>query len=153
MKLTTKIVLASALFVAPLAMANPFMSQFFVPSTNSDLARGSTQIRTEARFSSSTSLASGKAKYREKSNGKVIQQRFSVEVEDAGAGEEFTVMVNGAMFGTIIANDLGVAELQFRTAEFIDEPGDGTPIPTDFPRIDAGAKISVGGMNGVFEAR
>jgi len=30
------------------------------------------------------------------------------------------------------------------------QAGDGEPIPTEFPRIDPGAKISVGGMTATF---
>ena len=156
MKTTTKIALAAALIATPLAMGNPYMNQFFVPPTYDSKdtgARGLNDHRAEARFSSTTSLASGKAKYRERSNASVIQQRFSVEVEDATPGDSLTIMVNGNMYGTVIVNDLGGAELQFRTAEFIDDPGDGEPIPSEFPRIDPGATISVGNMSATFVAR
>ena len=149
MKLTTKIVLATALIAAPLALAAPSLTQ-----TPIDMSRGAgfraVEHRTEARFSSTTSLASGKAKYRERTQNNVIRQRFSVEVEDATPGDSLSVMIDGVMFGTIIVNDLGVGNLQFRTAEFIDNPGDGDPIPSEFPRIDPGAQITVGGMNGTF---
>jgi hypothetical protein len=110
-----------------------------------------TEIRTRAEFAG-MGLASGKADYRERSRNNLIEQRFSVEVEDAMPGDALTVSVNGITFGTIVVNDLGVAELQFRTAEFIDDPGDGDPIPTEFPRINPGDTISVGAMKGVFEA-
>ncbi|MCB9838727.1 MAG: hypothetical protein H6813_05260 [Phycisphaeraceae bacterium] len=153
MKLSTRIVLASAVLAAPLAMGAPIMSQFSVPptyDTKDNVARGLTDHRAEARFASTTSLASGKAKYREKSNGTVIQQRFSVEVEDATPGDTLTVLVNGNMYGSVVVNDLGGAELQFRTAEFIDDPGDGDPIPTEFPRINPGDSISVGDMSATF---
>ncbi|MGP1309667.1 MAG: hypothetical protein ACTS27_05665 [Phycisphaerales bacterium] len=110
------------------------------------------EIRTRAEFAGQ-GLASGKADYRERSRNNLIEQRFSIEVEDAQPGESFTVSVNGITFGTIVANDLGVAELQFRTAEFIDDPGDGDPIPSEFPRLNAGDVITVGKMMGTFEDR
>jgi hypothetical protein len=111
-----------------------------------------TDIRTRAEFAG-PGLASGKADYRERTRNNLIEQRFSVEVEDATAGDALTVSVNGITFGTIVVNDLGVAELQFRTAEFIDDPGDGDPIPTEFPRINAGDVIVVGKMTGTFVNR
>jgi len=153
MKLSAKIVLTSALLIAPLAMANPYMSAVPFTSPRDAGIRGSAEVRTEARFSSNKSLASGKAKYRERTRGKLIEQRFDIEVEDANPGDSLAVFVNGNMYGTMIVNDLGVAELQFRTAEFIDDPGDGTPIPTEFPRTNPGATISVGDMSGTFQAR
>lgn len=153
MKLPAKIVLSAVLLAAPLTMANPFPSAVPFTSLRDAGARGVAEIRTEARFSSNKSLASGKAKYRERSRGKLIEQRFDIEVEDANPGDTLAVFVDGNMYGMMIVNDLGVAELQFRTAEFIDDPGDGTPIPTEFPRINPGASISVGDMNGTFQAR
>lgn len=153
MKLPAKIILSAALLVAPLAMANPFLSAVPFTSPRDGGIRGSAEVRTEARFSSTKSLASGKAKYRERSRANLIEQRFDIEVEDATPGDTLTVFVDGNMYGTMVVNDLGVAELQFRTAEFIDDPGDGTPIPTEFPRINPGTSISVGDMNGTFQAR
>jgi len=109
-------------------------------------------LRLRARMSGAT-LMSGKADYRERTRDNTLEQRFSVEVEDATPGETLEVRVNGALFGTITADDFGVAELQFRTAQFIDDPGDGTPIPTDFPRLAAGDTVTVGPISGAFAAR
>ena len=123
-----------------------------VTTTQTDAAAKRDDFRLRARMSGNT-LVSGKADYRERTRDNTLEQRFSVEVEDAAPGETFEVRVNGALFGTITADDLGVAELQFRTAQFIDDPGDGTPIPTDFPRLAAGDMITVGPVSGAFEER
>lgn len=109
------------------------------------------EVRLRADLNGPT-LASGSADYRERIRNNTLEQRFSVEVEDATPGDQLAVVVNGIMFGTIVVNDLGTAELQFRTETFIDDPGDGTPIPTDFPRLAAGDTITVGpNLSGVFE--
>lgn len=127
-------VVAAACFVAPTAEAG-----------------ASTDIRLRARLEGNT-LASGKSDYRERFRNGVLEQRFKVQVEDATPGDELEVRVNGMLFGTIIVNNLGGAEMEFRTAQFIDDPGDGTPIPTDFPQLMAGDTITVGDdLSGVYE--
>lgn len=94
--------------------------------------------------------ASGKAVYRERQHGRVLEQRFSVEVEDAVPGEMMTVAVNGVVFGIIVIDDLGIGELEYRTPAFIDDPGDGDPIPDGFPTLHAGDDITVGPLSGTF---
>ncbi|MEQ9616695.1 MAG: hypothetical protein RLN60_01530 [Phycisphaerales bacterium] len=111
---------------------------------------GGNDVRVEARFAG-PGLTSGKAVYRERFRDNTLQQRFKVEVEDAAAGEEFAVSVNNLFIATIFADDLGRAEIQFRTAAFIDDPGDGQPIDTDFPMLAPGDTITVGKMSGVFQ--
>lgn len=113
-------------------------------------AANSNSYRVRAELSGPT-LASGKADYRERQRGNVLEQRFSVEVEDFAPDTELAVHVNGMLFGTIITDAFGGGELQFRTAQFIDDPGDGSPIPTDFPRINAGDAITVGPISGSFD--
>ncbi len=113
------------------------------------LAANSNSFRVRANLSGMT-LASGSADYRERQRGNVLEQRFSVEVEDFAPDTELAVQVNGMLFGTIITDALGGGELQFRTAQFIDDPGDGTPLPTDFPHIAAGDSITVGPISGTF---
>lgn len=112
-------------------------------------AANSNQYRVRADLSGKT-LASGNADYRERMRGNTLEQRFSVEVEDFAPDTELTVEVNGMLFGTIITDGFGGGELQFRTAQFIDDPGDGSPIPTDFPRINPGDDIVVGPISGTF---
>ena len=101
------------------------------------------RVRLRADLGGDT-LASGKADYRERMRGKTLVQRFSVEVEDGEPGASMGVFVNGVQFGVIFLNDFGFGEIQFRTASAIDDPGDGTPIDPEFPRLQAGDSISVG---------
>jgi hypothetical protein len=108
------------------------------------------QHRVRARMSGNT-LASGKADYRERMRNGTLEQRFSVEVEDATPGDVMQININGTLFGTIVIDDLGVGELQYRTPAFIDDPGDGDPIPDGFPTLIAGDQISVGPLSGVFQ--
>lgn len=112
-----------------------------------------TQVRVEARMELGPDQAQAKARYRDRFRNGLLEQRFDVEAEDFEPGAELVVIVNGATVGTIFANDLGVAEMQLRTAEFIDDPGDGTPIDPDFPRLMPGDTVSVGPLEGVFEAK
>ena len=113
-------------------------------------AANSNEVRLRAQLTGNT-LASGKAKYRERTRGNTLEQRFSVEVEDSTPGDLLAVTVNGVTFGTIVVNDLGVAELQFRTTSFIDDPGDGKPLPPDFPMLMPGDFITVGpDLSGTF---
>ncbi|MGP1273558.1 MAG: hypothetical protein ACTS22_09510 [Phycisphaerales bacterium] len=110
-------------------------------------------IRVEARMEAGNDQAQAKAKYRDRLRGNLLEQRFSVEVEDHTPGSEVAVTLNGAFVGTIFVNKLGTGEIQLRTAAFIDDPDDGTPIDTDFPRVQPGDTITVGSLKGTFRAR
>lgn len=96
-------------------------------------------------------IASGRAEYRERVRNNQVEQRFDVEVEDATPGEIMAIHVNGLMIGTLVVNDLGIGEFQLRTAAFIDDPGDGDPIPSGFPTLIAGDAVTVGPLSGTFE--
>ncbi|RMH29180.1 MAG: hypothetical protein D6693_02415 [Planctomycetota bacterium] len=104
---------------------------------------GAGDVKMEARLSGPT-LASGKARYEERMKKNVLEQRFKVQIEDAAPNADFAVVVAGVTVGVITTNDLGMGELQLRTATFIDDPGDGSPIPTDFPQVGPGDSVSVG---------
>ena len=106
------------------------------------LAGGVDPIRVEARMSAGYDQAQAKARYRDRARRNSLEQRFDVEVEDFDPGTELVVTVNGMTVGTIFVNGLGVGELQLRTAAFIDDPDDGDPIDTDFPRLQAGDTVS-----------
>lgn len=114
------------------------------------LAGGVDPIRVEARMSAGNDQAQAKARYRDRARRNSLEQRFDVEVEDFDPGTELVVTVNGMTVGTIFVNGLGVGELQLRTAAFIDDPDDGDPIDTDFPRLQAGDTVSVGPLKGAF---
>ncbi len=109
------------------------------------------QVRVEARMELGNDQAQAKARYRDRFRNGLLEQRFDVEAEDFKPGAELVVSVNGTTVGSIFVNDLGVAEMQLRTAEFIDDPGDGTPIAPDFPRLMPGDTVSVGPLDGVFK--
>lgn len=109
---------------------------------------GANRYEVRAQLSGS-GLASGKAGYKERVRGSLLEQRFTVEVEDATPGDALTVTINGTTFGTIVVNGLGIAEMELRSVS--DDPGVG-PIPAGFPRIQVGDTISVGALNGTFAA-
>lgn len=110
---------------------------------------GGGDYRVRANLGGST-LASGKASYRDRIRAGTIEQRFQVNVEDGTPGSTVEIHVNGALFGSVVLNDLGGGEFSYRTVQFIDDPGDGSPIPTDFPRLAAGDVITVGVLSGTF---
>ena len=117
------------------------------------IAGGIDPIRVEARMTAGNDQAQAKARYQDRVRRNTLEQRFDVQVEDFEPGTELLVTVNGATVGTIFVNNLGVGEIQLRTAAFIDDPGDGNPIDTDFPRLMPGDTVSVGPLNGTFVAR
>ena len=94
---------------------------------------------------------SAKSVYRERIVGDTLIQRFNVSIEDGVPGTSYEIMVNGNLFGTIVANDLGNAELEFRTFVVDDNPHDEQPpLPVDFPHINAGDTIVVGSLIGTY---
>lgn len=115
------------------------------------LAGGGGRVRLQARMTAGNDQAQAKSVYQERTIGGSMTVRFKVEAEDFAPGTDLPVSINGNLIGTAIVNDLGVAEIQFRT--IVDEPGDGQPLPNGFPRIQAGDTISVGSLSGVYAAR
>ena len=117
------------------------------------IAGGVDPIRVEARMSAGNDQSQARARYQDRARRNTLEQRFDVEVEDFAPGTELNVSVNGMSVGTIFVNALGTGELQLRTAAFIDDPGDGDPIDTDFPRLQPGDTVSVGPLKGAFVER
>jgi hypothetical protein len=108
--------------------------------------------RVRARLSAGNDQVQAKSEYRERQRANLLEKRFKVEVEDAAPGDAFDIAINGVQYGTIFANDLGIAELNFRTI-VDDNPGDpneNNPFPDNFPRIASGDSITVGSMSGTF---
>ncbi|MFZ4574616.1 MAG: hypothetical protein ACOYN0_09480 [Phycisphaerales bacterium] len=94
---------------------------------------------------------SAKSVYRERIVGDTLVQRFNVSIEDGVPGASYEIFVNGNLFGTIIANNLGNAELEFRTVVVDDNPHDEEPpLPVDFPHINVGDTITVGSLIGTY---
>ena len=107
-------------------------------------------VRLRARLGSNDALR-GSADYRERQRDSLFVQRFSVGVENAQPGQTLEVRVNGALFGTITANALGRAELEFRTATPDNNPQDEEPpLDPNFPRLHAGDAVSIGSLTGTF---
>jgi len=80
------------------------------------------------------------------------RRKFSVEIEGVGAGDTFDVIVRGVNVGTITANGLGVAELDFDdTAGPLDLD---LPFPSNFPRLNGGESVAVGGtLSGTLQTK
>jgi hypothetical protein len=117
------------------------------------MAGGGGEYRVRARMRTGTAFE-GKSDYRERLRGTTLVQTFNVEVNGAQPGEMFEIHINGVLFGTMITNDLGSAELEFRTATVDDNPQDEEPpLPTDFPRINDGDVITVGALRGTYRLR
>lgn len=117
------------------------------------VAGGNGEYRVRARMRTGTAFE-GKSDYRERLRGTTLVQTFNVEVNGAQPGDMFEIHINGVLFGTMITNDLGSAELEFRTATVDDNPQDEEPpLPTDFPRINDGDVITVGTLSGTYRLR
>lgn len=108
-------------------------------------------IRLRGDFDGSDAT-SGKVEYRERfKNSRGLERRFKVEIEDAPANTDFQVRVNGQLVATVTTNGAGFVEFQYRTAAFIDEPGDGIPMPASFPSLKAGDEVTIGPMTTTLE--
>lgn len=125
------------------------LAAFGLASFSTTAMLGDDRIRIEARMTAGNDLEQADAKYEERPRNGVINQRFSVEVEDFAPGAVLEVAVEGAIVGTITVNDFGMGELQLRSR--VDDPGDGTPIQGDFPFLRAGDSVTVGPLSGIFQ--
>lgn len=91
----------------------------------------------------------GQARYEQKPKQGQTFKRFVVEVENGLPAQTLGVAVNGVTVGALTTNSNGRGELELRTEAFIDSPGDGSPIPANFPKLDTGDIVSVGPLVGV----
>jgi hypothetical protein len=136
----------------------PMFTKYLAPAAivismlaaTADAQAGSYRVR--ARLSAGNDLVQAKSEYRERQRATLLEKRFKVEIEDAAPGDAFDIAINGVQYGTIFANDLGVAELNFRN--IVDnnpsDPNENNPFPDNFPRIVAGDTITVGTLTGTF---
>ena len=90
-------------------------------------------------------LASGRARYRARSRGMLMQERFDVSIEDAEPKTTYDISINGSVIGSITTNMFGAAEVTFRSPS--DDPDD---IPGT-PSVQAGDVVSVGPVSGTLE--
>lgn len=103
------------------------------------------ELRFVARMRDSDGTVA-RARYQERNrNGRAQRQRFDVEIKFAQPGEQFEVRADGRLVGTITADGLGTGKLELRPTP--DNPNE-VPIPSDFPKLRAGAVITVGSMSG-----
>src|SRR5690606_11907259 len=94
--------------------------------------------------------AKAKATYEQKSqNGQVQWRRFKVQIERAMPLQTFVIAVNGNVVGTAKANAGGVARFQLRWPA-PDSPGDGLPMPANFPKLGKTDTVAAGSLSGVF---
>lgn len=113
-------------------------------------AQANDELRLEAR----AGLPDGpqfKSVYRERTRNGQLTVRWKVQIEDFPPGAEVPVALNGTFVGNMFANNLGRAEIQFRT--IVDDPGDGEPLPEGFPRLVAGDTITVGDLSAQYLPR
>jgi predicted PilT family ATPase len=85
-------------------------------------------IKLEARMRSG--VTKSKAKYEEIKNN--TRRKFSFELEVGTAGQKVNVMVNGALMGTAIVNNLGRAKFEL-----------DTNLGQVVPRLASGANVVV----------
>lgn len=106
-------------------------------------------FKLKARLFGSTAMT-GKATYRERPREGTTERRFKVQVEHGTPGAVLAIHVGNYFAGSMQLNALGRAEFQLRTPQFIDSPGDGLPMPNDFPIIIDEDLVTVGPLSGVF---
>ncbi len=108
------------------------------------------ELRFVARMRESDGTTA-RARYQERAkNGRAVRQSFDVEIKFAQPGEQFEVRVDGRLVGTATAGALGIAKLELRRSP---SGPDELPLPADFPRLRAGAVITVGPMQGTLTAQ
>lgn len=82
----------------------------------------------------------------------LIDRRFDVQIENAVPGTAYPITINGAVVGTLTANTLGRAELEFRLNPSADDTDD-QPFPAGFPSLVVGDTVSVAGLTITLAAR
>lgn len=117
---------------------------------NSDASNDSQRYRLRSDFTGAT-VMDGDVRYIERFKRGRLLRKFKVEIEDADAGDVFDILVNGTPVGSIVIGNDDQAEFQLRTPEFIDDAGDGDPMPDDFPTLLPGDVVTVGPLTAVLE--
>ncbi len=90
----------------------------------------------------------GSAVYRERIKQGALERRFLVLIQNATPNSTFDVGVNGLVVGQITTNVFGAGKFELRTAEFIDHPDEGQPMPDAFPSLVAGDFVQAGPVSG-----
>jgi hypothetical protein len=103
--------------------------------------------RFEAALSGAGTSMKGRARYEEVPRRTLVQQRLSVEVQNARPFATFTVSAKGVKIATLTTNALGRAELQLRTNS--DDPKNVAFLP----KLKAGDVVTVGPVSGALARR
>lgn len=85
---------------------------------------GSIEVGAEISLNSASSELNGKAETRYRETDGSVSQKFEIEIEDAVVGASYVIVVlfgsESVEFGSITANDLGAAEVEYKTGD--DDP-------------------------------
>jgi hypothetical protein len=103
---------------------------FFVSGQNKELEM---QVQSGSLFA--------KIKYEQEPEGGGVERKFRVEAFGATEGQVLNVVVDGINVGSITADSFGRGSLLL-------QDGTGSPLPMNFPTIQAGITISVGAASG-----
>ena len=86
-------------------------------SSDSDVIKVGAEITLE----SDDTEVGGKAEYKYVAEGDAVEQEFEIEIEGADAGADFSVVIVfgdvSVELGTITANELGIAEAEFKAGD------------------------------------
>jgi len=105
---------------------------------------GGRDLRLVSQLRDTDTAVRARVRYRQR--GSSIKG-FDIELKRAQPGETFAVVVDGTSFGTITANNFGIAKVEFRRSP--SGPNE-MAIPAGFPLLQVGDAVSVGDMNGAF---
>ncbi len=117
-------------------------------SANETHADGGHDAEFQARLSGHGQVE-GKAKYESKSEHGKVEREFGIKLSRAEPGTTYHVYVDSIFIGQFVADDSGHGKLELGHSD----DADGQGLPTDFPDIQDGSKITVNdSIDGVFSA-
>ncbi len=108
------------------------------------------EIRLEAKLVAPASAGdiSGQAQYRDRG-----RRQFSVQVEGLQPGDQFDVMISGAVVGTITIDNFGFGDLNYDDNFQPGKDDPATIFPSNFPALDGGELVVVGQLSGTLQNR
>ena len=92
----------------------------------------------------------GKATYLEHARDGQLERRFKVVIEDGTPGQIMFITVNDFGVGFMQLDAFGRGVFVMRSAQFVNDPSDGVPMPNSFPIIFDEDVVAVGPLSGVF---
>lgn len=105
-------------------------------------------LRLEARLSASGQVADGKVRYEERQVRGLLQQRLTVEIEDAVPSRTYSVIHKGIVVAKVTTNQFGFGKIELRVNG--DDPGKNVAW---LPRMRAGEAVRVGPLSGTLTPR